>query len=463
MTDPSRVVIIGAGFGGLWGARRLRGTSTEVTLIDRNNFHTFYPLLYQVGAAELEPVEIAEPVRGILRRQENARFLMAEALDVDTAARTVRTNRGTVPYDHLVVATGSVSHFLGIEGAAEHAFPLRSMEEGLAQRNHILSRFEKAVQLEDAEARRRALRFVIVGGGATGVEFAGALAELLRGPLAKDFPALADDVSLILLEAMDRVLPEMDEKLGRYAVDRLRRMGVDVRLDAPVERVTPSAVHLAGGEEIPTETVSWTAGVRGNPAAAHWGLPVARGGRITVRPSLQAEGFEDVWVVGDLAYVEEEGEPLPMIAPVAIQEGEHAADNILLHLRGETPLPFRYRHRGMLATIGRNKGVADVFGHRFTGFLAWFFWLAIHIVQLIGFRNRVVVLVNWAWDYFFFERAGRLIMPRREAARSEAGDAAAETDTAEAIGTEALEEAAGGDREAAATGPGLATGSQERG
>lgn len=442
MDDRPHVVILGAGFGGLWAARRLGGAPVDVTLLDRNNFHTFYPLLYQVGAAELEPTEIAKPVRGILRGRRNVRFLMAEARDVDPVERRVRTNRGELAYDHLILATGSASHFLGIEGAQAHAFPLRTLEEGLALRNHILGRFEKAAHLEDSEARRRALCFVVVGGGATGVEFAGALIELLRGPMAKDLPELAEEMSIVLVEAMGRLLPEMTEPLGEYAVARLREMGVDVRLESPVERVEPEGVRLAGGETLAAETVVWTAGVRGDPDAERWSLPLGKGGRVRVRPTLEVEGLLDVWAVGDLAYLERDGRPLPMVAPVATQQGERAADNILLRLAGSEPEPFEYRDRGMLATVGRNKGVADVFGRRFTGFVAWFLWLVVHLVKLIGFRDRLVVLINWAWDYVFFERAGRLILPIRETARAEAGaEAAATTRTAEAIEQEAEEAA----------------------
>lgn len=411
MADRPRVLIVGAGFAGLWAARELGGEAADVTLIDRNNFHTFYPLLYQIGAAELEAVEIAYPVRGILRKHSNVRFFMAEARGLDLDGRAVETSRGRFPYDYLLLATGSVTHFFGVEGADRHAFPLRTLEEGLALRNHILARFEGAVREEDPAKRSRGLRFVIVGGGPTGVEFAGALAELVFGPLAKDFREVREEVSVVLVEARERLLPEMPERLGRYASRRLEKMGVELRLGGSVRRVTPEAVHLEDGTGIPTRTVAWTAGVRGDPDAAGWGLPTGRQGRVGTLPTLQLEGWPEVYVAGDLAYLELEGEAPPMVARVAIQQGEHAARNILRQIRGETPRPFRYRDSGMLAVIGRNSGVAHVYGRAFTGFLAWLLWLAVHIVKLIGFRNRLVVLVNWAWDYFFFERAVRLILP----------------------------------------------------
>lgn len=439
MSDRIHVVILGAGFAGLWAARRLAGAreDLEVTLVERNNFHTFFPLLYQVGAAELEATDIAEPVRKILRKRRNLHFRMAEVRDLDLPGQWVHTDRGSYHYDHLLVATGSTTNYFGVDGAAEHSFPLRTMEEGLALRNRVLSRLEEAAQVEDSTRRRQALRFVIVGGGFTGVEYAGALAELLWGPLARDFPDLAPDFQVILLEMMDRLLPPMPERLGRYAEDRLREMGVDVRLGATVERVSPDTVTLEGGETISTQVVCWTAGVQGDPDAERWGLPAGRNGRIGVRPTLEAEGLQNVWVAGDLAYVERDGEPLPMIAPVATQQGEHVADNILRRVAGDAAVPFRFRDRGMLATVGRNKAVAHVLDRQIVGFPAWVLWLLIHIVKLVGFRNRLSVLVNWAWDYIFFEKASRLILPFLEAGT-----------LAEQTGDEGASQGAGADRTA---------------
>ncbi len=415
-----RVVVVGAGFAGLWAARALAGAEAEVLLLDRNNFHTFYPLLYQVGAAEIDTTEICYPVRKVLRGQENARFAMGEVDSVDLDARVVRVGGTSLPYDHLIVATGSAPHYFGVPGAEEHAFPLRVIEDGLALRNHVLARFERAARERDPERRRRALSFVIVGGGPTGVEYAGALAELVYGPIARDYPEVdTSEVEITLVEGLDRLLSAMRDRLGRYAGRRLERMGVTVRLGTMVERVGAVGVRLDDGSEVRAETVVWTAGVQGDPDAGRWGLPIGRGGRVPVEPTLGVPGRPRVQVVGDLALVEDDGEPLPQIAPVAIQQGEHAAGNVIRRLRGEEPVAFRYRDRGMLATVGRNHAVAEIGGRAFTGFAAWLLWVVIHVAKLIGFRNRLVVLTNWAWDYFTYERFVRLILPLAEAARLE--------------------------------------------
>lgn len=409
-----RVVIVGAGFGGLTAARTLAGSPAEVVLVDRNNYHTFLPLLYQVAAAELEAEEIGYPVRSILRRLPGVRFVMAEVQGLDLARRVLETNGPVLAYDYLILAPGSTPNFWGVEGAEQHTFPLYSLEQALALRNHILRCFEQAVQEPDPVARRRALTFVIVGGGATGVEFAGALAELIHGPLSKDYPALdVGQVQVVLLEAMDGLLPILPDKLREYAHNRFRRMGVEVRLRATVARITPQAVVLQDGSTLPTATVVWTAGVRGNPQVSAWGLPTARGGRVPVLPTLQVPGHPDLYVIGDLAYLEEEGRPVPMVAPAAIQQGKRAAQNLLAQMAGEEPRPFRYQDLGTMVTIGRNAAVVKVGGRQMTGFLAWAAWLTVHLVRLIGFRNRLFVLLNWAWDYFFFERASRLILPER--------------------------------------------------
>jgi NADH dehydrogenase len=414
MTAPPRprVVIVGAGFGGLWAVRALAAAPVDALLVDRNNYHAFLPLLYQVAAAELEPEDIAYPVRSILRRLRHARFALADVREIDLADRVVKATDRSIPYDFLVLATGSVSHYFGVPGAAQHAFPLKTMEQGIALRNHILGCFERAAHEPSAEGRRRALTFAIVGGGPTGVEFAGALAELIRGPLVRDFPGLDPrEVRVALLEARESIPPGLPERLRAYTEGRLRRMGVEVRARAAVGEVTPHAVHLRDGVAIPTETVVWTAGVRGDPAAQAWGLPTARDGRVKVLPTLQVPGHPQVYVVGDLASVEEDGRPLPMVAPVAIQQGAAAARNILRQVGGAEPLPFRYRDRGTMVTIGRNAAVACLGRRCFSGFPAWVVWLSVHIFKLIGFRNRLLVLINWAWDYFFYERAVRLILP----------------------------------------------------
>ena len=414
MTDQRRprVAIVGAGFGGLWAARNLAPHPVEVSLIDRHNYHCFLPLLYQVAAAELEPEEIAYPIRSILRSRPNVRFVLAGVKRVDLTQRILETDGPAIPYDFLILATGSVSHYFGLPGAVDYAFPLKTLEQGVVLRARILCCFERAAIEPDPERRRRLLTFAIVGGGPTGVEFAGALAELIRGPLVKDFPSVdLAEVRVVLVEAEDGLLAGLPDRLRAYAFARLSRMGVEVRLQARVSQITQDAVHLKDGATIPAETVVWTAGVRGDSLAEAWGLPMARGGRVAVQPTLQLTDHPEVYVIGDLAHVEEAGRPLPMLAPVAMQQGEAAARNIGRQIAGQAPWPFRYRDQGTMAVIGRNAGAVHWRGRAFTGFLAWILWLGVHLFKLIGFRNRLLVLINWAWNYLFYEHAVRLILP----------------------------------------------------
>jgi NADH dehydrogenase len=436
MPHRLRVVIVGAGFGGLWTAKALRGQAVDVTLIDRNNYHTFLPLLYQVGAAELNAVDISFPVRTILRKHGNVRFLMAEVDDIDFERRRVSATGTKVPYDRLVLATGSDPFYFEVKGAQEYSFPLKRIEDGLALRNHVLSRFERAARQGDAVARKRALTFAIVGGGPTGVEYAGALAELISGPVRRDYPELAGgQIEVVLLEALDELLVELPPKLGMYARGRLERMGVKVRTGSRVREIARRSVRLGDGTEIPTETVVWTAGVRGDKDAQRWGLPTGPDGTVCVEPTLQVCGHPDTYVVGDLASFRdvESREPLPMIAPVATQQGDHVGRNVIRELAGKEPLPFRFRDPGMLVTVGRNAAVANVFGRAFTGFPAWVLWLVVHLLKLMGFRNRLVVLTNWAFDYFFFERAVRLILPVRQTAEIEASRGQADLSADESV------------------------------
>lgn len=405
------MVVVGGGFGGLWTARTLSGEDVDVTLLDRRNYHTFFPLLYQVAAAELVPTDIAYPIRSIFRRAGNVEVRMAEVTSLDLDGRQVETDAGPFPYDMLVLAPGSESNYFGVEGAERHAFPLRWMDDAIPLRHHVLTRFEAAAGA-DPERRRRLLTFVVVGGGPTGVEYAGALSELVHGPLLRDFPGIeVEEVEVLLLEAGPAILAGMPPELGRYAVERLRRRRVTVRVDAMVGKVRATEVCLADGTEIPTETVVWTAGVKGDPRVAAWGLPVGRGGRVPVTERLHVADRPEVFVIGDLSYLEQDGKPLPQVAQVAIQQGKHAAANILREIRGQRPTPFRYRDLGMLAVIGRNAAVAEIGRSAFTGFVAWVIWLTIHITWLVGFRNRALVLVNWAWNYFLPRRAVRLILP----------------------------------------------------
>jgi NADH dehydrogenase len=413
-TDLPKVVILGAGFGGLWAARTLSRAAVTIDLIDRHNYHTFFPLLYEVGAAELEPEDIAYPVRSILRHATNVRFWLETVEQVNLAAKTVETTERVIHYDYLIIALGSTSHFFGVPGAATFAFPLKTLEQGVALRNHVLSCFERAAYDSDALRRQRLLTFAIVGGGPTGVEFTGALAELVRGPLAKDYPTLKGQARITVLEAGDGLLAGQPQSLKDYALKRLEQMDVQVQLHARVTRVTPEEVQLQDGQVIPTETVIWTAGVNGTPVINGWGLPTNRTGQVTVMPTLQVPGHPEVYVVGDLAYVEQADRPLPMLAQPALQEGVAVAHNIERQVHGVAPVPFRYRDLGTLAVIGRNAGVANMFGHAYTGFVAWANWLVVHIFNLIGFRNRLIVLINWAWDYVFFERGIRLILPSKQ-------------------------------------------------
>jgi NADH:ubiquinone reductase (H+-translocating) len=411
MSRP-RVVVAGGGFAGLWAVERLRDQPVDVILLDRNNYHTFLPLLYQVAAAELGPTEIAYPIRSVLRKARNVTFRMAALESVDPERKLLVAGGETLGYDHLLLAMGATTHFFGVPGAAEHAFPLRTMDEAVPLRHHVLGRFEAASVEEDRARRRRLLTFTIVGAGPTGVEFSGALAELVHGPLRKDYPMLdMTQVRIILVEAMDRILLGMPDELADYARTRLEQRQVEVRLGVPVARVDSDEVTLEGGERLATDTVVWTGGVKGAAGPEAWGLPMGPGGRVRVESTLQVQGMPGLWCAGDLAFLEHEGEALPGVAPVALQQGTTAARNVLATLAGEPLRDFRYRDPGMLAVIGRNAAVARVGGRNFRGFPAWILWLVVHVAKLIGFRNRVLVLVNWAWNYLFFDRAVRLILP----------------------------------------------------
>lgn len=412
--NKKKVIIVGAGFGGIWAAEQFAKTNVDVHIIDKNNYHTFLPLLYQVAAAELEPERIAKPVRGILRQYANITFTMAAVEGVDLEQQIVITENHSYPYDYLILAMGSTNHYFDIPGAAEHSYTLKSVEEGIMLRNRILQRVEAADQTDDAAERARLLTFVIVGGGPTGVEYAGALSELLYQPLEKDFPKLnlRQEAKVVLIEALDKLLQGIGG--SDYAYKRLTDMGVEVRLNTMVEEIKPTAVLLGDGTTIPTDTTVWTAGVRGVTLEKELDLERVRGGRIPIRPTLQTNPHENVFVIGDLAYLEQDGSMLPGVAQVAMQEGTHAAQNILKLIEGQPAEPFRYNDKGSMATIGRNAAVANIGGRLYTGFIAWIIWLVIHIFFLIGFRNRLGVLTNWAWNYIFYDRVVRLILPKQE-------------------------------------------------
>ncbi len=379
-------------------------------LVDRNNYHLFQPLLYQVATAGLEPEEIAKPARAILRGQKNFDFRLLDVTRVDFAARTLETSAGPIAYDYLVLAPGGETNFFGLDSLQRYGLGLKDIPDAVAIRNHVLTCFEQAMLEPDAERRRALLTFIVVGGGPTGVEMAGALSELIRLVLVKDYPRLnIKDVRILLLEATDRLLPALPERLREAAGKTLWRKYVEVRFGASVADYDGRQARLKSGEVIPAQTVIWAAGVRASPLNATLGLPTARQGRMPVEATLQLKDHPEVFIIGDAAYREQDGEALPMVAPVAIQMGQSVARNIVRQLRGQPLEPFRYRDQGTLATIGRNAAVAKVYGVEASGFVAWVMWLGIHIIQLIGFRNKLFVLINWAWDYFFYERAARLI------------------------------------------------------
>jgi NADH dehydrogenase len=404
VTAPSTptVVIVGGGFGGLNAARALRRAPVNVVLLDRNNYHLFQPLLYQVATAGLEPEEIARPVRAILRKQKNFDFRMVEVRGVDFAPRRLETSAGPLAYDYLILSHGSETNFFGLDSVMRHGLGLKDIDDAVKIRNRVLASFEQAMLEPDPERRRAKLTFIVVGGGPTGVEMAGALSELIRLVLVKDYPRLnIKDVRILLLEATDKVLATMPERLREAAVSTLWRKWIEVRFNAVVADFDGERVRLKSGEVIPSHTVIWAAGVKPKPLVGT--------GKVRVRPTLQHPEETHVYVIGDVAHFEQDGRPLAAVAPVAIQMGRHAALNIANALRGTPLAPFRYRDQGTLATIGRNAAVCDVYGIKARGFPAWVLWLGIHIVQLIGFRNKLFVLINWAWDYFFYERAARLI------------------------------------------------------
>jgi len=409
------ILIIGAGFGGLNAARALRNAPVRITLLDRKNYHLFQPLLYQVATSGLSPGDIAFPARAIFRKQRNLTFRMAEVQHIDLNQKHLDTSCGSVSFDYLIVAVGSETSYFGLQSVQENGLGLKDIDEAISIRNRVLRMFELAAQEPDAEKRRALLTFIVVGGGPTGVESAGALSELIRLVLLKDYPSLnIKDTRILLLEAADRLLGSFPENLQEYAAETLWRKHVEVRFGASVTGFDGERVTLKGTEVIPARTLIWAAGVRAARIVDVLGKNQPRQGRVAVSSSLNLPNHPTVFVIGDAAYLEHDGQPLPMMAPVAIQQGQTAARNILHHLRGESLEAFVYKDPGSLATIGRNAAVARLWGLKFTGFLAWFLWLGVHLLWLIGFRNKLVVIINWAWDYFFYDRGIRLITPQQK-------------------------------------------------
>ena len=417
-----RVVIIGAGFGGLWAARRLAGAPADVWLVDRNNYHSFFPLLYQVAAAELEPEDIIYPVRSILHKYPNLHFILGDVIGIDPDKKLVRTREQNIPYDYLILSAGSKPHFFNVAGASEYSFPLRTLDDAVRLRNQILCRFEAAAVEPDPAIRKQILTFTIVGGGPTGVEFAGALAELVRKPMARDYPDLVkNDVHILLLESTNHLFSGMPIRLHNFTIKHFKRIGIDVRVNSTVSQITPRRAILKDGQEIPTDTVVWTAGVGGISLPQGWDFPTRLNGQVDVLDTLQVPGYPEIYITGDLAHVEQDGRPLLLIATVAIQEGEWAAKNVLRQLTGKEPKAFEYHDPGMLAVTGRNMAVVRIGKLTLTGFLAWIIWVFVHLYRIIGFRNRLLVFINWAWDYVFFDRVVRLIFPRTVSELSEQG------------------------------------------
>ena len=409
-----RVVIVGVGFGGLNAARNLAGQDVDVLMLDKNNYHGFWPLLYQVATAGLEAESIAYPVRAIFHRSRNVRFRMTEVRSIDIATRKITTTSKPLTYDYLILAAGSANNYFGNNTLAQHTFGLKDIEDAERLRNKMLLAFEQASTEPDPERRKAMLTFAVIGGGPTGVELSGALSELVHHVLVKDYPMLdVGEVRIILIEAADRILASFPESLQKSARDKLESMKVEVRLNAPVDTVEDDIIRLKDGSTIAANTVVWAAGVRSAPIADTLNVELARGSRVKITPELHLPEHPEVFVVGDMAYLEGyKGSPkdaYPMVAQVAIQQGKHAANNILRRRSGEAMQPFKYFDPGTMATIGRRSAVLDAFGVQLSGRLAWFGWLFIHIMYLVGFRNRLIVLTNWAFNYFSFERGVRLI------------------------------------------------------
>lgn len=426
---PHKVVIVGGGFGGLVAAQSLNKTPTEVTLIDRRNFHLFQPLLYQVATGALSPANIAAPLRSILKRQKNTRVMLGEVTGFDLAEgqKAVLLKDGTrVPFDTLVVATGSTHHYFGKHEWAERAPGLKTVEDATEIRRRVLTAFEKAERATDPKEVDRLLTFVVVGGGPTGVEMAGAISELAKYTLRSDFRSVNPATArIVLVEGQPKVLGAFHEKLSAKGLQSLKDMGIEVQLDSHVTAIEPDHVLIKpdGGKAEPiridTETVVWAAGVKASPLgkvlADAVGVTAGRGGHVPANPDCTVGNRPDVFVIGDMASLAgADGKPLPGLAPVATQQGEYVAGVIARRLRGETPKgPFRYFDKGAMATIGRGKAVAESMGFKFSGGLAWLAWLFIHIMYLARFENRVLVLFQWFWNYMTRNRTARLITGER--------------------------------------------------
>jgi NADH:ubiquinone reductase (H+-translocating) len=410
MTRP-RVIIAGAGFGGLTCARALKRAPVDVLLLDRRNYHLFTPLLYQVASALLDPGEIARPIRELIRPLDNVEFRQAEVTGADLDRRLLLTDHGPLPYDYLVLATGSQSDYFGNQSLALHAFGLKELGDGLTLRNRVLAHFEASRWITDPDQRRVLLTFAVVGGGPTGVELAGALSELIRLVLRKDYRDLdLGEVRVLILEAANSLLAAFTPRLQQAARHSLERNHVEVMFGAKVQEVTANSIRLADGRVIAAGTVVWTAGVRASDLGGAIGVELGRQARVKVEPTLQLPGHPAVFVIGDLAGATDGGVPLPMLIPVAMQEGRRVAATIADITANGGATAFRYKDPGIMATIGRNSAVAELGRVRLSGFLGWLMWLFVHLINVVSFRSRILVLVNWAWDYLFYDRPIRLIL-----------------------------------------------------
>jgi NADH dehydrogenase len=405
-----RIVIIGAGFGGLSAAVRLGRADADVTVIDRRNYHLFQPLLYQVATAALSPADIAAPIRGILSRQANTDVILGAVTGIDTAGRAVLLGERRIPYDQLVIATGAREAYFGHDEWTAVTSGLKNIEDATVMRRRILLAFERAEDSEDETERRRLLTFVVIGGGPTGVELAGALAELAKAALARDFRHIDPTTArIVLVEAGPRLLPSFPPRLSEVAARALTRLGVELRLSVGVTSCDAAGAVL-GDERIESRTLIWAAGVTASPAATWLGLQPTRGGRVPVGSALTLPGHPEIFVIGDTAEVAGSRGPLPGVAPVAKQQGAYVARVIAARLVGKAPpAPFRYRNVGNLATIGRREAVVDFGWLRLTGRIAWLVWGIAHIYFLIGFRNRIAVAIDWLWSYLTYQRGARLI------------------------------------------------------
>ena len=419
-----KIAIIGAGFGGLYAAQKLVHADVDVLLIDRQNFHLFSPLLYQVATSGLEPGEIAYPVRGIFRGRENIRFLMGEVEEIDTNTHhvQVRTN-GHVrqeAYDYLIVAAGSQTHHFGIDSVQQNAFNLKTLSDAVLLRNHLLRCFEKAAWASDAYERTALTTIVVVGGGPTGLETAGALHELYEKVIRAEYSGEHGEVPgrVVLVEMLDHLLHPYPERLQKAARRQLEDLGVEVVLGRAVKDMSGSRVLLDNGWEIPTHTLVWAAGVKASILGEILNAPLRQSGRVEVTHFLNLADHENVYVVGDMAYLEgPNGSPYPMLIPVAKQQGILAAENILRHKNGKPLRAFKYHDRGIMATIGRSRAVAWIFYRvQLTGWLAWMAWLGLHLVTLMGFRNRLNVFINWLWNYLTYDRSVRIILEQSKSA-----------------------------------------------